>query len=106
MGVLKKIRLIPRIDEHFIFEGRRVKSVHGHGCGVGVGLHIKRSVLDTDLQLPKDEVIVFLTWEDLKNIHEAFDISDQETLKLRKGKGWETGPRPYDKNGLKLEAFC
>lgn len=105
MGVLKKIRLIPRIKEHFIFEGRRVKSVHGHGDGVGVGLHIERSVLDVDLGLPGDEMIVFLTWEDYEQIGEAFDISDKETLKLRKGKGWETGPRPYDKKGLKVHEF-
>jgi len=100
MGVLKKIRLIPRIKEHFHFNGQLYKSVHGHGDGVGVGLHIKRSVLDEDLQLPKDEMIVFLTWEDYKQLGEAFDISDRETLKLRKGKGWKSGPRPYDKRGL------
>ena len=101
MGVLKAIRLIPRIDEHFVFEGQRVKSVHGHGDGVGVGLHIKRSPLDLDLKLPHDETILFIHWDDIKQINEALDISDKETLKLRKGKGW-AGPRPYDKNGLKL----
>lgn len=46
MAVLLKIRLIPRIDEHFIFDKQRIKSVHDHGDGVGVGLHLKRSVLD------------------------------------------------------------
>ena len=96
MGVLLAIRLIPRIDEHFIFDKQRIKSVHGHGDGVGVGLHIKRSVVDQDFKLPNDEVILFVTWEDFKQIDEALDLSDQETLKLRKGKGWNTGPRPYD----------
>jgi len=105
MGVLKKIRLIPRINEHFQFEGKTVKSVHGHGDGVGVGLHIKRSVLDKDLRLPQDETILFVTWEDFKEIKEALDISDKETLKLRKGKGWNVGPRPFDKRGLKLRDF-
>jgi len=102
MGVLLAIRLIPRINEHFHFNNELIKSVHGHGDGVGVGLHIKRSTVDKDLKLPIDEVIVFITWEDFKQINEALDISDKETLKLRKGKGWNTGPRPYDKNGLKL----
>ena len=105
MAVLLAIRLIPRIKEQFAFEGRWVKSVHGHGDGVGVGLHLKRSVLDDDLQLPKDEMILFITWEHFKELHEALDLSDKETLKLRKGKDWNTGPRPYDKHGLKLHDF-
>jgi len=100
MAVLLKIRLIPRIDEHFIFDKQRIKSVLGHGDGVGLGLHLKRSVLDEDLKLPKDEMILFITWEDFKQINEALDLSDSETLKLRKGKGWKSGPRPYDKRGL------
>jgi len=100
MAVLLKIRLIPRIDEHFIFDKQRIKSVHGHGDGVGVGLHLKRSVLDEDLKLPKDEMILFITWEDFKQLNEALDLSDSETLKLRKGRGWKSGPRPYDKRGL------
>ena len=103
MAVLKAIRLIPRINEHFAFEGRLIKSVHGHG--VGVGIHLRRSVLDEDLQLPKDEIIFFITWEHFQQLREALDISDKETLKLRKGKGWNTGPRPYDKHGLKVEDF-
>ena len=102
MAVLLAIRLIPRMNDYFAFDGRWVKSVHGHGDGVGVGLHIRRSVLDEDLQLPKDEMIFFITWEQFKQLHEALDLSDKETLKLRKGKSWNTGPRPYDKNGLKL----
>lgn len=105
MAVLKAIRLIPRINEHFAFEGKLIKSVHGHGDGVGVGLHVKRSALDEDLGLPKDEMILFITWGHFKQLHEALDISDMETLKLRKGKGWNTGPRPYDKHGLKVEDF-
>lgn len=105
MAILKAIRLIPRINEHFVLGGKRFKSVHGHANGVGVGIHIKRSVLDEDLQLPKDEMIFFITWEQFKQLHEALDISDKETLKLRKGKGWNTGPRPYDKHGLKLHDF-
>lgn len=105
MAVLLKIRLIPRVDEHFIFNGQRFKSVHGHGNGVGVGIHVKRSVLDEDLQLPKDEMILFITWDQFKQLHEALDVSDLETLRLRKGKGWNVGPRPYDKHGLKLQDF-
>lgn len=105
MAVLLAIRLIPRIDEHFAFKGKLIKSVHGHGDGVGVGLHLKRSVLDEDLQLPKDEMILFISWDEFKQIGEALDISDKETLKLRKGKGWNIGPRPYDKHGLKLHDF-
>lgn len=105
MGVLKKIRLIPRVGGFFAFEGRKIKSVHGHGDGVGVGIHVKRSVLDEDLRLPNEEMIVFLTWEQYQTIGEAFDISDSETLRLRKGKGWDTGPRAYDKHGLKLHEF-
>lgn len=57
-------------------------------------------VLDLDLGLPKDEMIVFLTDRDLKDIQEAFDVSDVETLKLRKGKGW-FGVRPFDKKAAK-----
>ena len=105
MGILKKIRLIPRKDEHFTFDGRKIKSVHGHGDGVGVGLHIKRSALDEHLQLPKDEVILFITWDDFKLVQEALDVSDAETLKLRKGKGWNNGPRPYSKHGLEIADF-
>ena len=104
MGVLLKIRLIPRVNNHFTFDGRLVKSVHGHGDGVGVGLHIKRSVLDQDLRLPKDEVILFITWRDFKRINKALAVSDRETLKLRKNKGWKVGPRPFDKkHGLRLD---
>jgi len=105
MGVLKRICLIPRVNEHFAFDGRFVKSVHGHGDGVGVGLLIERSVLDRDLQLPNNQVLVFVTWDDFKELHEALDISDRETLKLRKGKGWSSGPRPFGKKGLKVADF-
>lgn len=99
MAKLKAIRLIPRVNEHFLFDGRQIKSVHGHGDGVGVALYCERSVVDDDFQLPKDQFVLFVTWEDFKQIHEALDISDVETLKLRKGKGWNTGPRPYTKKG-------
>lgn len=102
MAVLLMIRLIPRIAGYFHFEGKLIKSVHGHGDGFGIGLHLKRSVLDEDLRLPKDEMVLFVTWKDFKQIGEALDISDVETLKLRKGKGWKIGPRPYDKDGLHL----
>lgn len=105
MAILKKIRLIPRVDEHFHFEGKTIKSIHGHGDGVGVALHLKRSAVDLDFRLPDDEMILFITWDDFKQISEALDLSDAETLKLRKGKGWNTGPRPYGKNGLKLHDF-
>ena len=105
MAILLKIRLIPRVDEHFIFDGRKVKSVHGHGDGVGVAIHVKRSVLDEDLQLPKDELILFITWDHFKQLHEALGISDMETLKLRKGKGWKSGSRPFNKKGLQVADF-
>lgn len=103
MGILKRIRLIPRIDQHFIFDNKRVKSIRGHGDGVGVALHIQRSVLDIDLGVPTNETVLFLTWKDIRLIIEALEISDKETLRLRKGRGWR-GIRPYSKRyGLEID---
>jgi len=105
MAVLKAIRLIPRVDGFFQFDGKLVKSVHGHGDGVGVAWVVERSPVDDDFGLPQNQCILFVTWDEHKQTGEALDISDVETLKLRKGKGWPTGVRPFDKKGLHLHDF-
>lgn len=97
---LIEIAIVKRNNGFFEFRGRKIEAVHP-GNGYGVALVLKPSPVDGDFGVP----VLFVSWEDLKAINEALDISDKETLKLRKGKGWNTGPRPYDKDGLKLGEF-
>lgn len=47
---------------------------------------------------------LFISWSEWKQVNDALDVSDIKTLKLRNGKGWSKGPRPFDREGLKIRA--
>jgi hypothetical protein len=104
----KRDQFVLRSNGYFHLKDRQVKAVH-HGDGYGVDVVFKVSPLDVDFGLDpalyeklKDvELHWFPSEKELKDIRKNLDESNEKTWKLRGGKGWTNGPRPY----VKLHEF-
>lgn len=93
---VKNIRLVLRKDGHFYYNGKKVKAVYP-GEGWGVMVELEPSQIDRDFAT----YIWVPSEEELKLIAEKMRESDEKTWRLRGGKGWTGGPRPY----VKLHEF-
>lgn len=90
-----KIRDIPyitRLNGFFRWRNRKIPAIH-KGDGVGVALHLERSQVDEDFELPLKEGLLFLSLEEWKDLAVHFKKSDVATMRLLKH-GWK-GKLPF-----------
>jgi hypothetical protein len=106
--ILERTQYVLRKDGYFHLKDRKVKAVHP-GDGYAVDMVFKVSPLDVDFGLdPKTyeelkgkELHFFISVNEHQEIGRKMKESDEKTWKLRGGKGWTNGPRPY----VKLHEF-
>lgn len=89
---VKSIELVLRKDGFFYHNGEKIKAVYPRE-GYAVMLFLEPSQIDVDFGVP----VVVLTCAQLEELQHKMKESDEKTWRLRGGKGWTNGPRPYTK---------
>lgn len=94
--ILREILLAKRIKGYFYIDGFTIKADRVSSPGYGVLCVFEPSKLDKDFQVLGYGYYWFPTAKALEIITEQLDLSDRMTCdNLRKGEGWEVGPRPF-----------
>jgi hypothetical protein len=95
--ILTDILLAKRINGFFYVEGFKIKADRVSTPGYGVLVVFEPSKLDKDFRvvLGPGRFAWFPTAKAINIILEKLDLSDRFTVDLRKGKGWNVGPRPF-----------
>lgn len=93
---IREITIVLRKNGFFHWNGRLIKAVYPRE-GYAVMLFLESSQIDLDFQEP----VLVLSCKDYAEIGRKMRQSDELTWKLRGGKGWTNGPRPY----VKLHEF-
>lgn len=98
MAILSEIKQIQRKDGFFIIDGAKIPSVRKASSGYGVVLIFEKSQLDKDFEeiIGPNRFAWFPSAESLSLISKELDLSDHLTRDLRKGEGWNSGPRPFE----------
>jgi hypothetical protein len=89
---------VKRVNDVFYVYGHRIPADRKASDGYGVLIIFEPSRLDKDFQrvLGFDSFCWFPTGQQLNMIMNQLDLSDRLTRDwLRKGKGWNSGPRPF-----------
>jgi hypothetical protein len=87
---IRNIVVVLRKDGFFHWNGQFVKAFYP-GKGYAVMVFLEASPIDKDF-----ETYVWVpSVEEVEEILNSFDKSDELTCQLRGGKGWDHGPRPY-----------
>jgi len=97
---IREIVQVKRVNDVFELYGHRIPSVRRASDGFGVLVILEPSQLDKDFEVALGCGVYcwFPSAEELKMINDALDFSDSLTCDwLRNGKGWRSGPRPYNK---------
>jgi len=98
MATLSEILQVKRVDGFFLVGDHKIPSVRKASNGFGVVLVFEKSQLDKDFEavIGPDRFAWFPSAESLSLISKELDLSDHLTRDLRKGEGWNSGPRPFE----------
>jgi len=94
---LVEIIQVRRVRDTFFIKGYNIPAVRKASDGYAVLCVFEPSQLDKDFEiaLGPGKPCFFISAKQIKDILKALDLSDQMTRDwLRKGKGWNCGPRP------------
>jgi len=89
---VKSVEVELRKDGYHYYKGRKIKAYYPRE-GWGVAVEFENSPVDKDFEAN----IWFPSEDELKQIAEKMRESDEKTWRLRGGKGWTNGPRPFTK---------
>jgi len=95
--ILVEIKQVKREKDTFHINGEKIPAVRKASDGYAVLCVFEPSQLDKDFEvaLGPGKPCFFISAKQIRDIVKALDLSDQMTRDwLRKGKGWDSGPRP------------
>lgn len=106
--ILSEILQVKRVDGFFRFDGFKIRADRQASDGYGVLVVFEPSKLDYDFRpvIGPNRFAWFPKAESLNIIKKELDLSDYMTRDwLRKGKGWDSGPRPFSDKEVQIADF-